>query len=87
VDLVHPNYPATQFVLEKFEQAYMSTATEALVEEVKKIVIARKHRSANPHTEAHKKFLAAHLQKTLELKKEHPYLNLEEELAYFKNQL
>jgi hypothetical protein len=83
VDLVHPNYGATEYVLEKFLQTFMSNETVALCEEIKKIVIARKHRTAHPATEAHKRFLAVHLQKAVELQKAHTYLNLANEIAYF----
>jgi hypothetical protein len=83
IDLVHPNYPATEFVLEKFLQAYTSNDTLSLIEEIKKIVVARKHKSQNPDTEAHKKFLHIHLQKALQMQKEHPYLDFEKEIAYF----
>ena len=87
IDLVHPNYPATEFVLEKFEQTFMSTETIALTEEIKKIVIARKHRSANPQTEAHKKFLENHLQKTKELQQKFPFLPLQKEIEYFSGKV
>ncbi|HVG41383.1 MAG TPA: GSCFA domain-containing protein [Chitinophagaceae bacterium] len=83
IDLVHPNYPATEFVLEKFLHAYTSNDTLSLIEGIKKIVVARKHKSQNPDTEAHKIFLQTHLQKALQMQKEHPYLDFEKEIAYF----
>lgn len=82
-DMVHPNYLATDFVLKKFTETYMSEATVELIQELKRIAIARKHRSAHPGTEAHQKFLESHLQKTKDLHQKHPYLNLEQEIAYF----
>ncbi|MBD0332323.1 MAG: GSCFA domain-containing protein [Chitinophagaceae bacterium] len=84
-DMVHPNYAATEFVLEKFIQTYMSDETVALIQEIKKLVIARKHRSVHPSTEAHKKFLLSHLEKTKALRQQYPYLNLQEEIDYFSN--
>ena len=83
VDMVHPNYPATQFVLEKFSQHYIDEASRQVMEEVKKIVIARKHRPFQPSTQAHQRFLKDHQQRTADLARRYPFLNLEEELAYF----
>ena len=82
-DMVHPNYLATDFVLQHFIKTYMSEATLSLIEELKKLAIARKHRSAHPGTEAHKKFLQSHLAKTKALAEQYPYLKLDTELTYF----
>jgi hypothetical protein len=58
IDLVHPNYPATEFVLEKFAEACIDITTQQLMQEVKKIIIARKHKAFQPGTKAHQQFLA-----------------------------
>lgn len=83
IDMVHPNYPATQFVLEKFVQACIDEPGRKLLEEVKKIVIARRHKPFQPATQAHKKFLEDYRTKTEELSRAYPFLDLAEELAYF----
>lgn len=83
IDMVHPNYLATDYVLQQFMQAYMSSETIALNKELKSISIARKHRTAHPQTEAHQKFLQSYLQKVTQLQQQHPHLNLADELAYF----
>jgi hypothetical protein len=83
IDLVHPNYMATEFVLEKFAGAYINEETRALMEEVKKIVIARKHKAFQPETEAHRQFLLSHAGKTKALIEKYPFLDLKEELDYF----
>lgn len=83
IDLVHPNYAATQFVLEHFLKTHTSDETLQLIEELKKISIARKHKSRFPATQAHQSFLNAHLQKVTALQAQHPYLNLQEEITYF----
>src|SRR5678815_4198534 len=41
-DLVHPNYMATEFVLEKFAEVFIDESTQSLMKEVKSIVIARR---------------------------------------------
>ena len=83
IDMVHPNYAATEFVMEKFIQYGVDETSRQVMEEVKKIVIARKHKAFQPATNAHKQFLSAHLEKTRYLQKRYPFLNLEEELVYF----
>lgn len=83
IDMVHPNYPATSFVLEKFMKHYTDAAAQQLAAEVQKIVIARRHKPLHPATEAHQKFLKAHLEKARELQEKYPFLDLREEIEYF----
>ncbi|MEP6684901.1 MAG: GSCFA domain-containing protein [Parafilimonas sp.] len=83
VDLAHPNYAATQFVLEKFSEFGFDQPTKELLEEIKKIVIAKKHKPFNAVSSLHKKFLQQHFEKTKQILDAHPYLKLEEELKYF----
>ncbi len=82
-DMVHPNYLATDFVLEQFINTFMSDDTAALIKEIRKLNLARKHTPAHPATEAHKKFMAIYLERTRQLQEQHPVLDLQEELAYF----
>ena len=83
IDLVHPNYQATQFVLEKFMQSFLNDESQKLAEEIQKIILARKHKPFQPDTEAHKKFLHSNYKKTLAIKKKYPFLSLQDELEYF----
>jgi len=83
IDLVHPNYAATQFVLEKFQETYMDEATSSLMEELDKIRIARAHKPFHPDSERHQAFRAKILGQIKALQDRHPYLALQEELAYF----
>lgn len=83
VDMVHPNYPATSFVLEKFTRHFIDEPSQQLMEEIKKIIIARKHKPFQPATRAHRKFLLDHWEKTRDLQTKHPFLDLSEELHYF----
>jgi hypothetical protein len=85
VDMVHPNYPATQFVLEKFTQSCINEPDRRLLEEIKKIVIARRHKPFQPATRAHQRFLEDYRNKTAQLSRDYPFLDLSEELAYFSN--
>ena len=83
VDMVHPNYPATEFVMEKFKEGFIDEQSRQLMEEIKKIVIARKHKPFQPGTNAHKTFLKTHLEKTKELQSKFSFLDLNDEINYF----
>ncbi|MDH7462665.1 GSCFA domain-containing protein [Chitinophagaceae bacterium 26-R-25] len=84
VDMVHPNYPATEFVFEKFVQHYFSDASKDLMKEIRQIAIARRHRSMQPATNAHQQFLKSHYDKAQKLSAQHPFLDLSEEMEYFQ---
>jgi hypothetical protein len=71
--------------LEKFAESCFDQATIELLDEIKKIVIAKKHRPFNSRSSLHKKFLEQHLEKTRSILNKHPYLNFEEELKYFED--
>jgi len=83
IDMVHPNYPATEFVMEKFREYFIDEESQQLMDEIRKIVIARKHKAFQPGTNAHKTFLRAHLEKTKELQSKYSFLDLSEEINYF----
>ncbi len=87
IDLVHPNYAATEFVLEKFIQFGIEPSAANLMKEVKKLVTARKHRAFQPETGSHKKFLQSHLQKAIQLQEEHPFLDLSKEIDHFSKSI
>ena len=84
MDMVHPNYTATEFVLEKFK-AFIKPEAVALMQEIKKIVTARKHRPLHPSSHAHKKFMNDSLLKTKELAEQYPFLSVQEEIDYFSS--
>jgi hypothetical protein len=85
VDMVHPNYPATEFVMEKFKENFIEENSQALMEEIKKIVTARKHRAFQPDTNAHRNFLKTNFEKANELQSKYSYLDFSEEINYFKS--
>ncbi len=86
IDLVHPNYAATEFVMEKFMEACISEETRAIMQEVRQLVTARKHRAFQPATKAHRDFLTAHYQKALALQKKYDFLDLQKEIEYFSQE-
>jgi hypothetical protein len=83
IDLAHPNYMATEFVLEKFALSCIDEASQELMQEIKKIMIARKHKAFQPDTNAHRQFLLSHFERVKTMQEKYPFLDLEEELAYF----
>lgn len=83
IDLAHPNYMATDFVLNKFAESSIDAESQQLMQEIKRIVIARKHKAFQPSTTAHQQFLQTNLDKAKLLKEKYAFLNLEEEIAYF----
>ena len=87
IDLAHPNYAATQFVLEYFAESCMNKDTQQLMEDIKKLVIARNHKPFNPTSNQHQQFLKVQLEKTLVFKKLYPYLDFEKELVSFNYEL
>jgi hypothetical protein len=84
IDMVHPNYPATQFVLEKFTEYGIEAAARPLMEELRKLVMARRHRPLHPETGAHARFRREQYEKAAELARRFPFLDLSEELAFFE---
>jgi hypothetical protein len=83
IDLVHPNYPATEFVLKKFAESCIDPESQQLMQEVKDIMIARNHKAFQPETKAHQQFLITYFEKAKTLQKKYPFLDLKEELVYF----
>lgn len=83
VDMVHPNYPATQFVFEQFRHTFFNAETQTLCDRIREVVIASRHRPGFPDTEAHRKFLAANREKIKALEGLTPLVDWEGEKRYF----
>ena len=84
IDMVHPNFQATEFVMEKFKETFIDADSQQLMEEIKKIVTAKKHKAFQPATNAHKLFLISHLEKAKELQQQYPCIDFSEEINYFE---
>jgi hypothetical protein len=85
IDMVHPNYAATEYVMERFLESCVEEHSLILAQEVKKIVIASRHRPLQPDTNLHKQFLQNQALKTKNLLDKFPFLNLKDELIYFES--
>jgi hypothetical protein len=84
IDLVHPNYAATTYVLDQFMQHCVGSETRLLSEKIKKVVTATRHRPRQPNTKSHRQFLVQQLDLTRALQEQCPQVDLSRELAYFK---
>ena len=83
IDLVHPNYAATQFVMDRFAEYAFDDETRQLIDLIRPLRAARKHRPQHPSTQAHRQFLAAQYQKAADLQQRLPELDFTDELHYF----
>ncbi|MBS1948601.1 MAG: GSCFA domain-containing protein [Bacteroidetes bacterium] len=83
VDMVHPNYQATNFVLQNFVTNFIDPQSREIMEEVKKIMMAKKHKPLHPSTIAHKNFLKNNLEKAARLQVQYPFIDLADEISYF----
>nr|WP_262920202.1 GSCFA domain-containing protein [Niabella hibiscisoli] len=83
VDLAHPNYQATEFVLEKFTEACIDDFSKPIMKELRQVAIARRHKAFQPNTQAHQQFLKTHYTKAKELMEKYAFLDLKEEAEYF----
>lgn len=83
VDLVHPNYAATDFVFEKFQQNFIDEDAQVLMEDIKKISNGYKHKPFQPQTQSHQSFLKNTFQKVKMLQEKLPQLDFSKELTYF----
>lgn len=84
IDLVHPNFAATNYVLEQFKEFCLNEEAKALIEEIHSIVIAKNHKPFNPNSKQHKDFRSKMLHTTEQLSKRLPHLNFSQELFFFK---
>lgn len=83
IDLVHPNYAATEFVFDKFEQSFIAEEAQLFMKEIKKINNGYKHKPFQPETQSHKLFLQKNLENVKSLQERLPHLDFSKEISYF----
>lgn len=83
IDMAHPNYAATQFVWEQFSNTYFDADMQQLAGQLQDIATALNHRPRFPDTSAHKNFLKSYREKVERLARDYPYINFDQERAYF----
>jgi hypothetical protein len=85
IDLAHPNYAATQFVMEQFQDFAFDGPTIELSKEIRQLVIAKNHKPFHAGSNQHQEFLKQQAAKARAILKDHPHLNLADELVYFES--
>ena len=83
-DLVHPSEEAEHYIWEKWQQFSFGPETQQMVAEIQKIQLELAHRSFNPDSEAHRKFLQNLLSK---LERMHGEVDFSEEIQDVKSRL
>lgn len=83
IDLAHPNYAATQFVMEHFTDYAFDHPTKTLLTEIRQLVTARKHKPFHPGSSQHRDFLNRNLLKAEALSTLYPSLDFSSEITYF----
>ncbi|PKP09980.1 MAG: GSCFA domain protein [Bacteroidetes bacterium HGW-Bacteroidetes-4] len=84
-DMLHPSPLAVSYIWEKFKQAWINPACEPVMQQIKKIELASKHRPFQVKSESHQKFLQKQLQAINKLKADYPHLDFDKEQAFFEN--
>lgn len=83
VDLVHPNFAATQVVWEQFFDHFLEPGTQKIAAAMQNLSTAKNHKVRFTGTEAYVQFKAGFMNKIQEYEKAYPYIDLEEEKRYF----
>jgi hypothetical protein len=86
-DLVHPNYAASNYVWEKMLESYMNEETQNIMKQVAELQLAMQHKPFFAGSTQHKEFLQNCIVKTERLLSLYPYLALNEQVQYFKEQI
>ena len=86
-DLVHPNYAATQYVWEKWVETYYGETTQQIMKQVSELQLAVQHKPFNKESLAHQQFVKSCLNKSQNLLKQYPFLNLQTTIAFFDGEL
>ena len=74
VDMLHPNQLAIDYVWERFVQSHITEVVYPLMEEISGIQKSLLHKSFNPHSDSHQKFLKQLQQKINQVQKKYPFI-------------
>ncbi len=83
-DMVHPNYMATNYVWEKFMSCCIDASALHLMKEINVLNAAKAHRPFNPESQQHRNFLSQNLDRAVRLQSQYDYLDLTNEISFFK---
>ena len=86
-DLVHPNQQMIRYIWEKFSDTYFDEKTKKLMGEIGKLNAARSHRPFDPASQQYRQFCNKQGEKAKQLVEKHPYLDLNDLIAFFDEPL
>ena len=86
-DMVHPSSKAVEYIWERFSSTYFSQQTLGLMKDWKSIALGLAHRPLHADSDAYRQFLESLLEKITNIKKQHPYLDVEKELKLCNTRL
>lgn len=73
-DMLHPNQVAIDYIWQRFKETFISKTALSVMEEVQGIQKGLSHRSFNPQSESHQKFLAKLQSGITKLCSEYPFM-------------
>ena len=86
-DLVHPNYAASNYVWEKWVETYMNEETQNIMKQVAELQLAMQHKPFFAGSTQHKEFLQNCIAKSERLLSHYPYLSLNDQVQFFKQEI
>lgn len=86
-DLIHPNYLATEIIINYFAEYFLSAQSQKLKMQIQSITLATNHRPMHQDSQAHLDFLHHQVKEIHKLIKLYPHIDLHAELAYFQNSI
>ena len=82
-DMIHPSDQAIDYIWDKFRLSFISNSSYDIMNQVKKIKDAVRHKPLNSNSEKHKMFRKNFLKLSRILASQNPFLDLKEEIDYF----
>lgn len=86
-DLIHPSSLAIEYIWETFAQSYLAPEEASLRKNIYKLHKAIQHKSFNPSSSSHQKFVQQQLKNIQKIKTKVPSLDLKQAESHFLNQL
>jgi hypothetical protein len=86
-DLVHPNYAASNYVWEKWVETYMNEETQQIMKQVAELQLAMQHKPFFAGSQQHRAFLENCIIKSERLVSLYPYLPLNDQVQFFKQEI
>lgn len=83
-DMLHPTDQALDYVWQKFSDCYFSDVTKAVIDDLKPVMQAVKHRPADPESNSFQRFVKKQLEILNVLESKYPQLDLSKERRQFE---